>query len=184
MKKWIALLLALVMCLALCACGGGSTVPATSEAEKSADTQGADDESYVKISTSSTSIPCQEYSFEIIEIKVTDKSYESSGFATLEATIKNTSDKSVDSARIWFNPLDSDYNTLGPSYNDNSFQIKLLKPGRTMTVNLNLSDVNPADICYLEYTSSEVNEDDEESTARTTIARQDLFDDDLSVEFK
>lgn len=34
MKKWTALLLALVMCFALCACGGKDAAPAGSEAEK------------------------------------------------------------------------------------------------------------------------------------------------------
>lgn len=53
-----------------------------------------------------------------------------------------------------------------------------------MTVTLELSEVNPEDICYLEYTNCEVFEDIEEGAARTTIARQDLFDDDISVEFK
>lgn len=183
MKKWIALLSALVMCLALCACGGGDTA-AKSESEKNESSQAADGENYVKSATSSTTIPCGEYTFEIVEIKVTDEFYESSGIATLEATIKNTSDEPVDYAQIWFNPLDADYNTLGLSYNFNAFEVKHLKPGRTMTVNLNLSEVNPEDICYLEYTNCEVFEDVDEGASRTSVARQDLFDDDLSVEFK
>ena len=185
MKKWIALLLSLVMCLSLCACGGGnSNAPTESETERNEDTQSADDENYVKISTSSSTIPCGEYSFEIESITVTDEYYESSGMATLNAKIKNTSDEPIDYARICFNPLDSDYNTLGLSYYDNSFVVDHLKAGRTMTVNLSLSEVNPEDICYLEYTSCEIMEDVEDGSARTTIARQDLFDYDISVEFK
>lgn len=188
MTKWITMILTLVMCLSLCACSGGDTTPVKSEVEEgtpeSKDMQEANDESYVKISTSSTTIPCKEYTFEIEEIKVNDEYYENLGLATLEATIKNTSDKSVDFAEILFIPLDSDYNTLGLSYNYNGFNVTHLKVGRTMTVTLELSEVNPEDICYLEYTNCEVFEDIEEGAARTTIARQDLFDDDISVEFK
>ena len=188
MTKWITILLALMMCLSLCACGGGDTTPAKSEVEEATleneNTQGANEESYIKISTTSTTIPCKEYTFEIEEIKVTDEYYESLGVATLEATIKNTSDKSVDFAEILFIPLDSDYNTLGLSYNYNGFDVTHLKAGRTMTVTLNLSEVNPEDICYLEYTKCEVFEDIDDGAARTSIARQDLFDDDISVDFK
>lgn len=37
MKKWIALLLALVMCLSLCACGGSSTSESSDKNEKQSD---------------------------------------------------------------------------------------------------------------------------------------------------
>lgn len=45
MKKWIALLLALVMCLSLCACGGGGekTTPAQADNGETADADQQDD---------------------------------------------------------------------------------------------------------------------------------------------
>ena len=91
MTKWITMILTLVMCLSLCACSGGDTTPVKLEVEEgtpeSKDMQEANDESYVKISTSSTTIPCKEYTFEIEEIKVNDEYYENLGLATLESTV-------------------------------------------------------------------------------------------------